>query len=303
MNINLHKVKNYRILTFNLNAMRGISMKLNINNSNLNYSEPIELNNGVYWIGFVDNKHSLQCNPYIIIEGDEAVLIDGGSRPDFSKIMMKILQIGLEPSNITRLIYHHYDPDLCGSISNFEEIIGNENLKIISHHENNVFIKHYSVSSPLLSITNINYEFVFKTGRKLRFIETPYAHSPGSFITFDEKSGILFTSDIFGSYDMKKGLFLEMDEECSACNNFTKCGHGDSYCALNGIFYFNKKIMTSEKALKIALDKIKKIPAKIVAPQHGSVINNEVSIKIVIEKLQEVKGIGIDRFTEGDEDD
>ncbi|MBC8059436.1 MAG: MBL fold metallo-hydrolase [Clostridiaceae bacterium] len=275
-------------------------MKFNSNNSKLNYDEPIELNNGVYWIGFVDNKHSLQCNPYIIIEGDEAVLIDGGSRPDFSKIMMKILQIGLEPSIITRLIYHHYDPDLCGSISNFEEIIGNEDLKIISHSENNIFIKHYSVSSPLLSITNMNYEFIFKTGRKLKFITTPYSHSPGSFITFDEKSGILFSSDLFGSYDMKQALFLQMDEDCSVCNDYTKCGHGSSYCALNGIFYFQRKIMTSEKALKIALDKIKKLNAKVVAPQHGSIINNEKSIKIVIEKLQELKGIGIDGYIQSD---
>ena len=267
---------------------------LKYNNSNLNYDEPIELNNGVYWIGFLDNEHSLQCNPYIIIEGDEAVVIDSGSRPDFSKIMMKILQIGVDPSNITRLIYHHYDPDLCGGISNFEEIIGNKNLKIISHEMNNVFIKHYSVSSPLLSITDINYEFIFKTGRRLKFITTPYSHSPGSFITFDEKSGILFTSDIFGSYDTKQGLFLEMGENCSVCNKFTKCAHGDSYCALNGIFYFQIKIMTSEKALKFALAKIKKLPAKIVAPQHGSIINNEYSIKIIIEKLQELKGIGID---------
>lgn len=269
-------------------------MKYNINNGNQNYNEPIELNNGVYWIGFVDNEHSLQCNPYIIIEGDEAVLIDGGSRPDFSKIMMKILQIGLEPSNITRLIYHHYDPDLCGSISNFEEIIDNKNLKIISHSMNNVFIKHYSVSSPLLCITNINYEFVFKTGRKLKFITTPYSHSPGSFITFDEKSGILFTSDIFGSYDMKENLFLKMSVECKDCNEFNKCIYGDTYCPLNGIFYFHKKIMTSNKALKIALDKIKKIPAKIVAPQHGNIISDEYSIKIIIEKLQKLKEIGID---------
>lgn len=278
-------------------------MKFNSNNSNLNYDEPIELNNGVYWIGFVDNKHSLQCNPYIIIEGDEAVLIDGGSRPDFSKIMMKILQIGIEPSTITRLIYHHYDPDLCGSISNFEEIIGNEDLKIISHHENNIFIKHYSVSSPLLSITNMKYEFVFKTGRKLKFITTPYAHSPGSFVTFDEKSGILFSSDIFGSYDMDQRLFLEMDKDCSVCIDFKKCPHGNGYCALNGIFYFNKKVMTSEKALKISLDKIKKIPAKIIAPQHGSIINNELSIKIIIEKLQGLKGIGIDGYINGEDNE
>jgi flavorubredoxin len=30
--------------------------------------------------------------------------------------MLKILRTGLKPAQIKRLIYHHYDPDLCGSL-------------------------------------------------------------------------------------------------------------------------------------------------------------------------------------------
>ena len=276
---------------------------MKFNNNNLNYNEPIEINEGVYWVGFTDDNQSLQCNPYLIVDGDEAVLLDGGSRPDFSRIMMKVLQVGIDPSNIKSLIYHHYDPDLCGSVSNLEEIIGNEDLKIISHHENNVFIKHYSVASPLLCITNIAYEYTFSSGRKLKFYSTPYSHSPGSFITYDEKSGILFTSDIFGSYEMDRGLFLEMREDCRNCTIFSKCHHGETSCPFNGIFHFQKKIMTSDKALKFALDKIKNIPATFVAPQHGSIITSQTSIAIILEKLQNLKGIGIDGYSESDKDE
>jgi len=45
--------------------------------------------------------------------------------------------------------YQHYDPDLCGSIPNFEGIIKRKDLKIISASENLIFIRHYSVSSRL----------------------------------------------------------------------------------------------------------------------------------------------------------
>ena len=92
----------------------------------LNYRDPIEIAQGVFWIGFTDLDFSLHCNPYLIIEGDEAVVLDGGSRNDFSTVMLKILQTGLNPKNITKLIYHHYDPDLCGSIPDFEELIDNK---------------------------------------------------------------------------------------------------------------------------------------------------------------------------------
>lgn len=266
-------------------------------NSKLNYEEPLEIAEGIYWVGFVDRENSLHCNPYLIIEGEEAVLIDGGSRPEFSTVMMKVLQTGINPSSIVRLIYQHYDPDLCGSIPNLEEIIGNKELKIISQTENNVFIKHYGVKSPLLSINSMNKEFIFKTGRKLLFYNTPYSHSAGSFITFDEKTGTLFTSDILGSYDMDWELFLNISEDCRACNDYNQCPTGTKNCPIRGILLFHKKIMTSTKALRYSLNIIKSIPAKHVVPQHGSVIHNKEDILFLIEKLEECTEIGIDGYT------
>ena len=41
---------------------------------------PIEIAEGIYWLGYTNNNVGLHCNPYLIREGDEAVLIDGGSR-------------------------------------------------------------------------------------------------------------------------------------------------------------------------------------------------------------------------------
>ncbi len=70
---------------------------VNITNRNLDYSEPIEIDNGIYWVGFYDEQSGLHCNPYIIIDNDEAILIDGGSRPDFPQVMMKILKTGINP--------------------------------------------------------------------------------------------------------------------------------------------------------------------------------------------------------------
>jgi flavorubredoxin len=147
-------------------------------------------------------------------DGTEAVLIDGGSRPEFSIVMPKILQTGIQPKNILRLIYQHYDPDLCGSIPNFEDIINSEGLKIISHRENNVFIRYYGNISPLLDVDALGASFTFSSCRELHFIKTPYAHSAGSFMTYDEKTKTLFSSDLFGSYDTHWELYLDLPDEC-----------------------------------------------------------------------------------------
>ena len=88
-----------------------------------NYESSVEIAEGIYWVGFHDVQSGLHCNPYLIVDHDEALVIDGGSRPDFATVMMKILQTGIAPKKIQALVYQHYDPDLCGSIPHFEDII------------------------------------------------------------------------------------------------------------------------------------------------------------------------------------
>ena len=135
-----------------------------LTNTDLNYSRPIEIAEGVFWVGFYDVHPGSHCNPYFITDGKEAIVIDGGSRPDFPSVMMKILSTGVAPSSIVALIYQHYDPDLCGSISNFEDIIDREDLKIISAKSNHMFIRHYAANSDLFSLEDYTEGFGFLPG-------------------------------------------------------------------------------------------------------------------------------------------
>ena len=266
------------------------------NENNLNYQDPILIAPGVYWVGFYDKPSGLHCNPYVITDEDEAVIIDGGSRPDFPIVMMKILQAGVDPSKVKALIYHHYDPDLCGSLPNYENMIDRDDLKIITAQENNMFIRHYSIKSKLISLENMNYEYQFSSGRKLFFIKTPYCHSEGSFVTFDPKSETLFTSDLMASYGTDWGLFLELRPECRECTEYSNCPNKRHYCPIPDILNFHKRIMPSGKALRFALDRIMKVPFKRIAPQHGSVMQSPQDAFTIIKKLAALDGIGIDRI-------
>ena len=266
--------------------------------NNIDYENPVEVAEGIYWVGFYDAKSGLHCNPYLIIENEEALVIDGGSRPDFATVMMKILQTGVAPNQIKALLYQHYDPDLCGSIPNFEDIIESSSLKIISDESSLDFIRHYSVSSLMVSIEDVNYHYKFTSGRMLQFIRTPYSHSSGSFVTFDQKSGMLFTSDIFGSYGTEWELFLKLRPQCIDCVNLTKCPSDRESCPINDILNFHKLIMPSRKALKYALKKMLEVPFTEIAPQHGSIITDRNIMRYVFEQLISLKDVGIDRIIE-----
>lgn len=258
------------------------------------YGHPIPIAEGIYWIGFYDRPSGLHCNPYLIVDHDEAVVIDGGSRPDFPVVMMKILRTGITPSAISSLVYQHYDPDLCGSLPNFEDIIDKRDLKVISDKENNMFIRHYSVDSRLLALDGLGHQFRFRSGRTLHFINTPYSHSAGSFITFDPQSGVLFTSDLLGSYGQQWDLFLHLEPHCRECKVFPNCPHGRSYCPVSDITSFHRRIMTSKAALRFALARIQAVPYRILAPQHGSVIPDRADGEAIVALLQSLEGVGID---------
>ncbi len=273
---------------------------LHADKDEIDLERAVEIAEGIYWIGYYDEQAGLHCNPYFIVDNDEALVIDGGSRPDFATVMMKILQTGIAPNQINALLYQHYDPDLCGSIPNFEDIIRRDDLRIISDSENLMFIRHYSVSTRLLPISQINYQYAFASGRKLQFIKTPYAHSGGSFVTFDPQSGILFSSDLFGSLGLEWELFLKLRPECVDCVNLSGCHLERNSCPVNDILNFHKTVMPSAKALRFALEQILDIPFKMIAPQHGSIINKPEIMRYVIELLSNLKDIGIDAVVDDD---
>lgn len=261
--------------------------------------EPVEIADGIYWVGYSDDNSGLHCNPYLIVEGNEAVLIDGGSRDDFSNVMLKILRTGLDPSQISRLIYQHYDPDLCGSLPQLESIINNEALRIISHVENNIFIHYYSPKTKKLDFRDLNNHYDFATGRRLEFYATPFCHQLGSFVTYDIQTKTLFSSDLFGSFDHQWNLILELNADCRDCRGANTCPPG-STCYIKGIKKFHQRIMTSNLAASHTMNVIESLDIARIAPQHGSIISSREDMETIIRHLRSIKNVGIEFLLSGE---
>lgn len=262
--------------------------------------EPVEFAQGIYWVGYSEDKSGLHCNPYLIVEGDEVVLIDGGSRDGFSNVMLKILRTGVEPSQISRLIYHHYDPDLCGSLPQLESIINNDKLKIISHSDNNIFINYYSSKTKKLDFRQLNNHYDFATGRRLEFYGTPFCHQPGSFVTYDKLTKTLFSSDLFGSFDNQWSLFLDLDSECIECIDVNNCSQNSSMCPVKDIITFHQRVMSSNLASANTLNLIETLDIECIAPQHGSIIKSKAQAKAIIRHLKSIKNVGIEYLLLGE---
>ncbi|MEO5362433.1 MAG: MBL fold metallo-hydrolase [Magnetococcus sp. DMHC-8] len=273
------------------------------------YDRPLPVADGIYWIGSYQAHNRLLCNPYVIIENGCGVVIDGGDRPEFAVVMTKLLQTGLDPRDVHYLIYQHYDPDVCGALPNFIEMCASEqrrgeiDLTVFSHGSSRLFLHSYIDRSRHHFISTIDeHDYVLRVhGRTLRFIGTPYCHTADNFMTYDERTRTLFTSDLFGSFSRDWELFLQLDAACHTCTDTNRCCIDKVVCPVAGIVEFHRKIMPSNKALHHAMHILEQQDIAVIAPQHGSVLRQPEDIRFIIDLLKNLTGVGIDGIARADE--
>lgn len=231
-----------------------------------NYDDTIEVAPGIFWAGFYDEKAIFSCNPYLIVDGNEAILVDCGSLGHFPYVARKIFSI-VEPSMIKGIILHHMDPDLCASMPLFQNIINSSNLRIITHRRASVLIAYYSQEKINFYYPEENDNiFQFSSGRRLKFVPAHYLHTPGTINTYDEKTKTLFSSDIFGAFTPKWEIYADS-------------GYAEK---MRG---FHENYMPSIDIMKKYLDRIKRMEIENICPQHGSVIPKKL-VAPMIEALE-----------------
>jgi flavorubredoxin len=260
----------------------------------MDYDRPVDIGTGVYWVGVFDALSLTHFNAYLIIDDDEAVLIDGGSRSGFASVVMKILQTGIVPSVIKALVFQNYNPRFTGSVLHLQDIIDRADLRIISDRTTHMFLRHDCKSDALFSLEDVNYKFTFSSGRRLEFIKMPFAHTAGSFATFDYKSSILFTGYLFGCEHSNWNLFLKLPPTCHTCTDYSNCAEKKEFCPITSVAGFHRSIMASERSLRYALERIAAVPFLTIAPQHGSIIHKPEDIVLICELLSTLKNVGID---------
>jgi flavorubredoxin len=248
--------------------------------TNYDDSNPVELAPGVYHLGVQDKQNSWANIPYLIVEGDEAALIDAGSaKPDFHSVVLEKVRKVIDPKKIKYLIVQHQDPDLCAALPLFEKI-AHPDVKIMAPLEAALLVQHYGCTHPITSVDDGD-ELVLGTDRKLIFAMTPYAHFIGTMVTYDVKTKTVFSSDAFGGFSTTDDLYATED-----------------YPELLGTFL--GQYLGSKRALDYALRRLEQIATAHgvdrICPQHGCVIPGE-AIPAYLEAAHQLEvGGEIDRL-------
>ena len=213
-----------------------------------------EIAPGIYWVGEESAEGGLQCNPYLLVDGEEAVLIDPGSVLDFGYVYDNVCSV-ISPEKVKYVILHHQDPDLCSSVPLFER--NGFHFQIATHWRTKMLVRYYGINSDYYIVNGKQFRLTLQSGRTLSFLASPYLHFSGAIMTYDETTRTLFSSDLFGSFSNVWNLFAQ-----------------DDY--MEKMKAYHENYMPSNDVLRPVMETLLKIPIDRIAPQHGSIIDKNV---------------------------
>lgn len=233
-----------------------------------NLAEPVELAPRVWWVGSLIPGDAFQCHVYLIEQGDQSVLIDPGSALVAGEVIRKVdAVVGAE--HVRWLVCSHADPDIIGALPALIERGLHPEAAIVTHWRDKALLVHADIPLPYWLIEEHGWQLPL-ADRSLRFVFTPYVHFAGSFCTFDEPSGTLFSSDLFGGFTDDVSLFAS------------------SVAYFDALRSFHEHYMPSREVLTHAVDQLRDLPIRLIAPQHGQIIPTEL-VDPIMERLTQLE--------------
>ena len=240
----------------------------------MDFTQPIEINDRIWWVGMYLPNDPFQCHPYFIDNAEASILVDPGSMLEFDAVVAKINSIS-SMKHIKYIILHHQDPDLAASVPAMEKVIGRKDLQVITHSRMVPLVKHYLIRSDYYEIDK--HQNRLECGDlTLYFITTPYCHSPGAFVTYEPRTKTLFSGDIFGGIEESWEFYAED-------NYFEKARQ------------FHAEYMPSRDIFNYALNKIEALDIALIAPQHGSIIQKAQIPKLIAQMKRLECGLYIEK--------
>jgi len=238
------------------------------------YNVP-EISEGIYWVGIRDwNRRIFDAliplpqgttyNAYLVRGKEKTALIDTVNPGFEGELEEKIAQV-IGEAPLDYIIMNHAEPDHAGAIPVMMELYKGAQL-ITTEKGAKMAQIYYNV--PAERIKAVKDGDAIELGDKtLKFIEAPFLHWPETMFTYLAEDKILFSCDFFGAHTAF-GLY---DNEVEDMLPLAKR-------------YFGEIMMPFRKMGQKALEKIKDLEIKVIAPSHGPVYKNPEKILEVYRK-------------------
>jgi len=240
-------------------------------------SKVVEVVPNIFWVGVGDwhrrifdslipLPYGTSYNSYLVVGGDKVALIDTVN-PGFEAALLEKVGQVVEPEKIDYVVMNHAEPDHAGGIPAVLSRAGNAKL-VATNKGVEMAGAFYGVPPERMMVVKDG-DVLSLGGKTLRFIDAPWLHWPETMFTFSAEGGVLFPCDFFGSHIASDRFF---DDEV-----------GDILLP-EAKRYYAEIMMPFQQFVQRALDKVRGMNIRIIAPSHGPVYRNPGRIVEAYEK-------------------
>ncbi len=222
----------------------------------------IELSKNVYWVGIRDWNRRLfdaliplpkgtTYNSYLIVGDSKKALIDTVN-PGFEKEWKEKVRKLVDPANVDYIVMNHAEPDHAGSIP-FIMSLNRKATLVTSLKGAEMAQVFFDVPKERIRAVHDGEE-IDLGGKSLRFIEAPMLHWPETMFTYLVEDKILFPCDFFGLHVAEGAYDIEVEDLLIFAQR-----------------YFGEIMMPFRFNGQRAMEKIKNLEIRMIAPSHGPI--------------------------------
>lgn len=191
-------------------------------------------------------------NAYLIVGSKKTALIDTVN-PGFEKELLEKISEHIDPAKIDYVIMNHAEPDHANAAKDVLAVAKNAKL-VASAKGKEAAMMYFDIRVERIMVVDESSE-IGLGGKTLKFVDAPWLHWPETIFTYVEEDKILFPCDFFGSH--------------LAVGEFYADEYGNENTLDMAKLYFAEIMMPFRKPGQIAVEKVKKLEPKMIAPSHG----------------------------------
>lgn len=210
--------------------------------------------------GIWEMPNGVNLNSYIV-KGEKTAIIDGvcdwDGVPETFFGLLEEMDVDIQ--TVEYVIINHMEPDHSGWIDELKHL--RPDIKIYCSMAASRLLEAFYGKVENITIVR-NGDVLDLGGRELQFISTPNVHWPDTIMTIDSLTKTVFSCDMFGSFGIiqpHKGFDDELTE--LELDDFVE----------DTLRYYSNILANFSSFVLKAIDKLRLIDPKIIAPGHGIV--------------------------------
>ena len=209
--------------------------------------------------------NGVAMNSYIV-QGEKLAIIDGVCGWDGvpETLLAQFEQLNLDVNDLDYVIINHMEPDHSGWLDAFRKV--RKDFTIYTSERAKPLLEAFYRITDNIKLVKSGDTLDLGAGRVLAFEEIPNVHWPETMATFDTKSGTLFPCDAFGS-------FGAVSDEAPYDDTLQE--EQIEFFEREMERYYSNIVTAFSVATQKAVQKVKGLDVKIIAPGHGIVWRRE----------------------------